>query len=239
LVEACEQTQIDVGSMLLSDILWPLDTMIFMLPLGAVMSPSDEDLLYGGFALVGDGFDEIGGMKTAYPVAPSPPSVVFFGQTRSGSCFGSIGRLSSTVMEVTASTFDPGIGAAVTQIAPGVTASLLTGRVSYAAKDSRFLADLVALVVKFVLAMNSSPALREDGVIVKMRKVSKGQVKEEEWSPNYVGRHFKIERGGSTPGGGGGTVRSHWRRGHFRRQHYGEALSLVKTIWIQPILVGG
>ena len=33
------------------------------------------------------------------------------------------------------------------------------------------------------------------------------------------------------------TMRSHWRRGHFRTQRHGEGYSLRKTIWIAPVLV--
>jgi hypothetical protein len=38
---------------------------------------------------------------------------------------------------------------------------------------------------------------------------------------------------------GSGTVRMHWRRGHWRMQPYGEHRSLRKRIWIKPMLVGG
>lgn len=33
------------------------------------------------------------------------------------------------------------------------------------------------------------------------------------------------------------SVQSHWRRGHWRNQKYGEKLSLRKTIWIMPTIV--
>ena len=32
---------------------------------------------------------------------------------------------------------------------------------------------------------------------------------------------------------------SHWRRGHFRTQRYGEGLKKRKVIWIEPVFVGG
>lgn len=34
-----------------------------------------------------------------------------------------------------------------------------------------------------------------------------------------------------------GTVRSHWRRGHFRSQAYGQGRQLRKLVWIMPVLV--
>lgn len=36
----------------------------------------------------------------------------------------------------------------------------------------------------------------------------------------------------------GGTLRTHWRRGHWRNQLHGPAFSLRKLIWLQPTLVG-
>jgi len=35
-----------------------------------------------------------------------------------------------------------------------------------------------------------------------------------------------------------GSVRAHWRRGHWRMQPHGPQLSLVKRTWIRPTLVG-
>lgn len=37
---------------------------------------------------------------------------------------------------------------------------------------------------------------------------------------------------------GGQTVRTHWRRGHWRMQPCGRQLSQVKRVWIRPTLVG-
>lgn len=42
----------------------------------------------------------------------------------------------------------------------------------------------------------------------------------------------------SKPASEGGTLASHWRRGHWRHQPHGPAMSLRKLIWIQPMLVG-
>jgi hypothetical protein len=42
---------------------------------------------------------------------------------------------------------------------------------------------------------------------------------------------------GSGNGGDGGLRRPHWRRGHFRRQSFGQARSERKLIFIRPVLV--
>lgn len=35
-----------------------------------------------------------------------------------------------------------------------------------------------------------------------------------------------------------GSLRTHWRRGHWRLQRHGEGLSQSKRIWIKPVMVG-
>jgi len=39
------------------------------------------------------------------------------------------------------------------------------------------------------------------------------------------------------PGDGSSSVRPHWRRGHWRRQKHGERLTLIRLMWIRPVLV--
>lgn len=51
----------------------------------------------------------------------------------------------------------------------------------------------------------------------------------------YLGENFSETLRRNAPHG---TVRAHWRRGHWRHQAYGPKLSLMKLIWLQPTLVG-
>lgn len=48
----------------------------------------------------------------------------------------------------------------------------------------------------------------------------------------------EIEDHGAGPGPGRGTVRVHWRRGHWRWQRHGAGRIERKRIWIKPVLVG-
>jgi hypothetical protein len=47
----------------------------------------------------------------------------------------------------------------------------------------------------------------------------------------------EVQQGSSAPGTGRMDVRTHWRRGHWRRQSHGPQKSLVKRVWIRPVLV--
>jgi hypothetical protein len=51
----------------------------------------------------------------------------------------------------------------------------------------------------------------------------------------FMGEGFAHKLRASTAGG---TLRAHWRRGHWRNQLHGPAFSLRKLIWLQPTLVG-
>lgn len=45
------------------------------------------------------------------------------------------------------------------------------------------------------------------------------------------------ELNGTNASGAGGSKKTHWRRGHWRNQPHGEKLSLVKLIWIKPVMI--
>lgn len=45
------------------------------------------------------------------------------------------------------------------------------------------------------------------------------------------------ELNGTNTSSAGGTKKTHWRRGHWRNQHHGEKMSLVKLIWIKPVMI--
>lgn len=47
----------------------------------------------------------------------------------------------------------------------------------------------------------------------------------------------EVQSGSSFTGGSRTDVRTHWRRGHWRRQAHGPSKSLVKRVWIRPVLV--
>lgn len=52
-----------------------------------------------------------------------------------------------------------------------------------------------------------------------------------------VGSAGQEADGNTNPGSAGREVTAHWRRGHWRRQPHGTALSERRLIWIRPVLV--
>lgn len=102
--------------------------------------------------------------------------------------------------------------------------------------DDGFLRQARALVFGLLLAMSARPQLVSYGQ--RQGKQSK-KGRREFWTPNIIGRGFRVERESTGEKGTHASPRLHWRRGHFRAQRYGEKLQQIKTIWIEPTLVGG
>lgn len=92
----------------------------------------------------------------------------------------------------------------------------------------------VRWVFNTIYAMSARPEYVEGGERSGVHKKSQSEI----WTPNVVGRKYAVkshtfshERTGS--------VRLHWRRGHFRQQAYGIGRLQHKVIWIEPMMVGG
>ncbi len=100
------------------------------------------------------------------------------------------------------------------------------------------------VAIKLLMAIAARPELREVGSCQRPAAKCHGG-KEELWSPNMIGRLYKIVREpGYKPEGTHLSPRMHWRRGHMRNQRYGPVIdketklpSLTKLIWIDPVLV--
>ena len=119
-------------------------------------------------------------------------------------------------------------------------------------EDKRISDKALKLTVLLVLAMISRPEHIEMGQIVRKCKVNdKNPAKNQDelWSANVIGRGYVLKTDGKTREGCiGATLRSHFRRGHYRRQVFGPRYDIGgneiaaaerehKVIWIEPVLV--
>lgn len=100
--------------------------------------------------------------------------------------------------------------------------------------DFNFLDAVTMLTFSVLLAINARPSLIKRGHRGSRHKKSGLPI----WTPNIVGRDYRLqsEAASNTLGG---SVRLHWRRGHYRQQRFGTGLSEQKIIWLEPVLVGG
>lgn len=93
---------------------------------------------------------------------------------------------------------------------------------------------LVRTAFNLIYALAARPELLTKGTRSGTHKKSKQEI----WSPNIIGEHYKISRPGADLGGTHASPRMHWRRGHFRNQVFGEGRAKTKIIWLEPCLVG-
>ncbi len=95
---------------------------------------------------------------------------------------------------------------------------------------------LNSLAIKIILGMVARPQYVEFGALLRKGGEKRGVEINELWSPNYIGRTLKLKR--ENLGGTHASPRFHFRKGHFRGQHYGLNNNLIKVIWIEPTAVG-
>lgn len=109
--------------------------------------------------------------------------------------------------------------------------------------DKKWNAFMTVLAIKLILAMNIRPEFISKGVLLREVKAKRpGDHPKKFWSPNIIGRNYVAPSSGVPNGdaeGSGGHKRMHWRRGHFTQQPYGEGRALRKTLWIEPMIIGG
>lgn len=121
-----------------------------------------------------------------------------------------------------------------------------TGRIVTSGPDVEkmggFTVECAELVLKVVLLMGARPDFveerREPSRAAKFKKGK--QVQCELWEPNFIGRSYQIPGSGEVGRKieGRSSPRLHLRRGFMRVQHYGEARSKHKMVFIGPTWVG-
>lgn len=94
--------------------------------------------------------------------------------------------------------------------------------------------DAIRWTFNTIYAMSARPEYVEGGERVGTHKTTRSEI----WTPNVIGRKYAI-KSHSFANQSGGSVRLHWRRGHFRQQPFGIGRTQHKVIWIEPMMVGG
>lgn len=115
--------------------------------------------------------------------------------------------------------------------------------------EQNFTTTLLVLGINLLLIMNAHPELIEMGQAPRPRGFSRRNVVDMEapWTPNWIGRHYRLRReqtartqeDGQQDSDNARTLRPHWRRGHLKNQRYGTGLQQLKLVWIAPVFVNG
>lgn len=122
---------------------------------------------------------------------------------------------------------------------PGTYASDTPMAVPELPGDDEFTRRMLTVALHVVLYMLALPDEVSRSKVVSRIKAKRDRPAKEFWSPNIVGFRYAIQREERAGGAGGehASPRTHWRRGHWTRQAYGEGRKLRKTLWIRPVLV--
>lgn len=104
-------------------------------------------------------------------------------------------------------------------------------------EDKQLQCAVISFATKLMLALTARPEMVTEGTCVRPARIRRGVVtKDELWSPNMIGWEYRAKH--SVPQGGThASPRMHWRRGHMRNQVHGEGRALRKLMWIEPMLV--
>jgi hypothetical protein len=103
--------------------------------------------------------------------------------------------------------------------------------------------NILRLAINFLMFMSARPEdITGEIPAGKLKKNGKSKSHphppEEDrlWAPRFLGKEYG-ERYRKSLGGTHASPSAHWRRGHWRRQHYGPENQLIKDIWIEPVIV--
>jgi len=104
--------------------------------------------------------------------------------------------------------------------------------------ENIFRKKMNAYIFKLMLAITARPGIVKVGEQTRKQSEKHGRIREALWSPNTIGWEYRAERTRSLGDGTHASPRLHWRRGFMRNQPYGPKSSLRKIIWVEPVLVG-
>lgn len=109
-------------------------------------------------------------------------------------------------------------------------------------EDQEIVNRIYSMVCKLGLFAMTSPEMVTGDVMTRPAKVKHGRtVRRELWDPKWIGKTFIVARPPqphTTPEGTHASPIMHWRRGHFRRQHFGpKDLNQTKVIRVDAVLV--
>jgi hypothetical protein len=101
--------------------------------------------------------------------------------------------------------------------------------------DSPWVNDvLMPFVMTLLGIMSARPELV--GTSTRERTIKKSG--KEVWTPRTLGAKYRTQTSRSSTGDEPSYhVRTHWRKGHLRSQHYGPKNTLIRQVFIDPVLV--
>jgi hypothetical protein len=237
------------GDLSLREIKWPMQAMLFAFPVGFIKSLIGHEVPFLAVAKLPPGsyptdivhdLPELDRLWDRLPIVHNEKDrhILMFQVMTSTLPIEYTGcySLSETINALSTRVLEAGIDDRTYEI-PGLRADREVPKTD-SAEEKKLNAWMNGLSASLIMAMTARPDLVESGQCVRPAKFKHGRVRPELWSPNVIGRTYRILR---VPGSDAthASPRMHWRRGHYRHQRYGLGHQQVRVIWIEPVLVGG
>jgi hypothetical protein len=203
----------------------PFESALLMLPRGFLFHPKDgaiDYIAYGRFSP--DSPITFPSRDKSFKLIE--PTFILFTSCRENPTFPALD------LTLNSST-DPYIG--VEDIPLGINRTSAGYDIKLEIDEMEFLNTYLSLTFRILLGLEARPALLSSGSRAGLHKKSRKEL----WTPNIIGRDYRYKTESSGSVGTHASPRIHWRRGHFRRQAIGAGYSEHKTVWIEPVLVGG
>lgn len=235
----------------ISELKWPLDAMVFVLPLEFTKKFFGAEIPY---------ISIVRAAKGTYPQAGKLPKLDYMGEpmkaleNQADRCVihfthavaGTEPVVYSTVFNDNSNIGDMKsfrLKDATAMESAELDAPVIASEFSDQDEEKKFIDAVMLFSLGIMLAMTARPQLVEHGVQErKEKRDSNGEVvRDALWSANKIGWKYTLSRESAPHGGATGThasPRMHWRFGHMRNQPYGPNNSLRKLIWIDAVLVG-
>lgn len=118
--------------------------------------------------------------------------------------------------------------------------SINFGSANLSELDREFLEAIRNLVLNVMLAIEHTPELFAtvtESETTKSKGFGSNPKTQLVRFPRWVGKNYQSKSEPSNPNTIRGSVRSHWRRGHWRVLEAGERWKQSKRIWIEPVFV--
>lgn len=209
-----------------AEIPWPVPAAVFMLPNNALTSPNDGPIRFLAIARGQAGRtyaphdNALCGLRMEHDAlalwtVAEGPGLATYGKTA---------RLEGTLADL----MQDGSSNLISK--DGVASAL-------PACDAAFVARLTNIAASLLLLMAARPEMVEssDEVVKRIKAKSGGKKSPDDlWAPKWVGRNYRRPRPPmDAEVGSHASPRPHMRRGHWRRQRYGEGRADSKLVWIE------
>jgi hypothetical protein len=237
------------SDLLLRDIKWPMQAMLFTFPHGFIKGIIGHDVPFLAIARLPAGdypthiINDLPALDRPWNRLPVVHNLkdryVLMFQVMTSSLpieYTGCYNLNETIEALSTRVLEAGIDDRTYEI-PGIRSDSEVPKTG-SEEEKKLNAWMNGFSVSLLMAMTARPDLVEQGQCLRPAKFKHGRVKPELWSPNIIGRTYRILRVPSADGTHA-SPRMHWRRGHYRHQRYGLGLQQVRVIWIEPVLVGG